>query len=57
MTMYINLVRERFISDLIQLICSTHPKFNVRPLNLGRPKLEFGSSHQEFDVNLRKDPY
>ena len=55
--MYINLVRERFISDLIQLICSTHPKFNVRPLNLGRPKLEFGSSHQEFDVNLRKDPY
>ena len=45
----------RLLFGLIQLIGSTRPKFEVWPnrrsqLNLGRPKLEFGSSYQKFDV-------
>ena len=48
---------------LIQLIGSTRPKFDVSPnrrswFNVGRPKLEFGSSHEKFDVwprSIRRD--
>ena len=45
----------KLLVDLIQLIGSTLPKSNVWPnrrssLYLGRPKLEFGSSHEKFDV-------
>ena len=39
-----------FITDLIQLIGSTRPKY------LGRPKLEFASSCERFDVWLRPKP-
>ena len=36
---------------LIQLIGSTRPKFDVWSYhNLSRPKLEFGLSHEKFDV-------
>ena len=53
--MYIASFRRKFITDLIQLNGSTHPKFDIWPsrrskLNLGRPKLEFGSSQEKFDV-------
>ena len=53
--MYIASFRRKFITDLIQLNGSTHPKFDIWPngrskLNLGRPKLEFGSSHEKFAV-------
>ena len=50
--------------NLIQLIGSMCPNFDVWPnrrslLNLGRPKLEFGSSHEQLDVwprpNNQKD--
>ena len=48
----------KLLFGLIQMIGSTLPKFDVWPnrqfsLNLGPPKLEFGSSHEKFDVWLR----
>ena len=53
--MYIASFRGKFITDLIQLNGSTHPNFDIWPnrrskLNLGRPKLEFGSFQETFDV-------
>ena len=53
--MYIASFRGKFITDLVQLNGSTHPNFDIWPnrrskLNLGRPKLEFGSFQETFDV-------
>ena len=49
-----NLIKLLF--STIQFIDSTRPKFEVCPtnsrssLNLGRPKIEFDSSNEKFDV-------
>ena len=45
----------KFINDLIQLIDSTRPKTSdptdeLNLISVGRPKLEFGSSHEKFHV-------
>ena len=53
--MYIASFRGKFITDLVQLNVSTHPNFDIWPnrrskLNLGGPKLEFGSFQETFDV-------
>ena len=53
--MYIASFRGKFITDLVQLNGSTHPNFDIWPnrrskLNLGRPRLEFGSFQETFDV-------
>ena len=55
--------RLKLFFDLKQLIGSTRPKFDVWPpnrrskLNLGRPKSEFGLSHETFDVWPRPDSH
>ena len=41
---YLAPLGRKFITDLIQLIGSSRPKY------LSRPKLEFGSSCEKFDV-------
>ena len=47
----ISLFGRKFVTDLIQLISSTRPKFDIWPnRSLGRPKLEFGSANETFDV-------
>ena len=50
-TVYLATFGRKFITDLIQLIGSTRPKY------LGRPKLEFGSSCEKFDVWPRPKPH
>ena len=55
MHVYLASFGSKFITDLIQLIGSTRPKFDVWPnrrsyFNSGRPKLEVGSSHENIDV-------
>ena len=40
----------KLLFSVIQLIGSTRPKFDDWPNRRGRPKLEFGSHHEKFDV-------
>ena len=54
---YLDSFGKPFFTDLIQLIGSTHPKFDDLKLILGPPKLEFGSDHEEFDLGLYSSKY